>query len=207
MHGQSAFQDPSGGRFCRDLAGGRTARLEPLHESLELLFSKGFLLRFIRDFLAGRRRSETEHFQLETSDSGIVFSAIGATSSGLASSQKQWSDFRAYCQTPDIFVLALGRAFYVVPKRSLTAARTSEFQAILSSKLPQVTIRTGIRAVRHAVSRRHDPAGAVVGCCAPFKPGERFGPLPPCGFPNPPRPISYMALAKFMWSRSEIRRR
>jgi len=123
-----------------------------LFASFGYLFSKGFLLRLLRDLLAGRRRSETEHFQLETSDSGIVFSAIGATSSGLTSAQNQWSDFQAYCQTPDLFVLALGLAFYVVPKRSLTAAQTSEFQAILSSKLPQVTIRTGIRAVRHAVS-------------------------------------------------------
>ena len=133
------------------VTGNRTLALS-LFASFGYLFSKGFLLRFIRDLLAGRRRSETEHFQLETSDSGIVFSAIDAASSGLTSAQKPWSDFRAYCQTPNIFVLALGQAFYVVPKHSLTAAQTSEFQAILSSKLPQVTIRTGIRAVRHAVS-------------------------------------------------------
>jgi len=124
-----------------------------LFVSFGYLFSKGFLLRFIRESLASRRRSEPEHFEVETSDGGITFSAIGPSAgSGLVSSQKQWTECRAYCQTPDMFVLSLGRAFYIIPKRSLTEAEISEFQMVLSAKLSQATVRTGILAVRHAVS-------------------------------------------------------
>jgi len=138
------------GIYCY-VTGNRALALS-LFGSFGYLFSKGFLLRFSRDFLAGRRRPETEHFELETSDSGIVFSAIGASSSELTSSQRLWSNFRAYCQTPSIFVLSLGRTFYVIPKRTLTTVQASEFQSMLSSRVPQVKIRTGIQAVRHAVS-------------------------------------------------------
>ena len=124
-----------------------------LFASFAYLFSKGFLLRFIRNLLAGRTTSELQHFQLETGNSGIAFSAIGGTpSGGPASAQKQWSEFRAYCQTPDMFVLSAGRTFYVIPKRLLTAAEISEFQTVLRSRLPQMTVRTGPRALRHAVS-------------------------------------------------------
>src|SRR6266496_3736464 len=117
------------------------------------LFSKGFLLRFIRDSLANRCRSEPEHFQVETSDGGITFSAIGPTPpGGLASSRKPWIECRAYCETPEMFVLSLDRAFYIIPKRSLTETEISEFQMVLRAKLSQATMRTGILAVRHAVS-------------------------------------------------------
>jgi hypothetical protein len=71
---------------------------------------------------------------------------------GLASSQKSWIECRAYCQTPDMFVLSLGREFYIIPKRSLTEAEISEFQTALSARLSQAKVRTGILAVRHAVS-------------------------------------------------------
>jgi predicted Zn-dependent protease len=124
-----------------------------LFVSFGYLFSKGFLLRFIRESLASRRRSEPEHFEVETSDGGITFSVIGPTpTGGLASSQKSWTECRAYCQTPDMFVLSLGREFYIIPKRSLTEAEISEFQTALSARLSQATVRTGILAVRHAVS-------------------------------------------------------
>ena len=124
-----------------------------LFASFAYLFSKGFLLRFIRNLLAGRTKSELQHFQLETGNSGIAFSAIGGTpSGGPASAQKQWSEFRAYCQTPDMFVLSAGRTFYVIPKRLLTAAEISEFQTVLRSRLSQMKVRTGPRVLRHAVS-------------------------------------------------------
>ena len=124
-----------------------------LFVSFGYLFSKGFLLRFIRESLASRRRSEPEHFQVETNDGGIAFSAMGPTPpGGLASSQKSWTECRAYCQTPDMFVLSLGREVYIIPKRSLTEAEISEFQTALSARLSQAKVRTGILAVRHAVS-------------------------------------------------------
>lgn len=134
-----------------------------LFASFAYLFSKGFLLRFIRNLLAGRSKSEPQHFQLETGNSGIAFSATGGTpSGGPASAQKQWSEFRAYCQTPDMFVLSAGRTFYVIPKRLLPAAEISEFQAVLRSRLSQMTVRTGPRALRHAVSL------VLLGCIAFF---------------------------------------
>jgi predicted Zn-dependent protease len=124
-----------------------------LFASFAYLFSKGFLLRFIRDLRAGRSKSEPQHFQLETGNSGIAFSATGgAPTGGPESTQKRWSEFGAYCQTPDMFVLSAGRTFYVIPKRLLAAAEISEFQAVLRSRLLQVTARTGPRAVRTAVS-------------------------------------------------------
>jgi hypothetical protein len=45
--------------------------------SFGYLVSKGFLLRFIREYLARSRRPEAEHFQVETNDDGITFSALG----------------------------------------------------------------------------------------------------------------------------------
>ena len=139
------------GIYCYAI--GNRALAFSLFASFGYLFSKGFLLRFIRDFLASRRRSEPEHFQLETSSAGINFSVIGGTrTGGLASSQKSWLEFRRYCHTPDMVVLSLGRTFYVIPKRSLTAAEISEVQSVLSAKLSQATVRTGILAVRHAIS-------------------------------------------------------
>jgi predicted Zn-dependent protease len=124
-----------------------------LFASFAYLFSKGFLLRSIGNLLTGRTKSEPHHYQLETGNSGIAFSATGGTpSGGPAPAQKQWSEFRAYCQTPDMFVLSARRTFYVVPKRFLTAAEISEFQAVLGSRLSQMTVRTGPRALRHAVS-------------------------------------------------------
>jgi YD repeat-containing protein len=139
------------GIYC--YATGNRALGLSLFISFGYLFSKGFLLRFIRDSLASRRRSEPEHFQVEANDGGITFSAIGPTPPGsLASSQKPWTECRAYCQTPDMFVLSLGREFYIIPKRSLTEAEISEFQMALSARLSQATVRTGILAVRHAVS-------------------------------------------------------
>jgi len=124
-----------------------------LFASFAYLFSKGFLFRFIRDLLAGGSKSEPQHFQLETGNSGIAFSATAGTpTGGPTSAQKRWSEFRAYCQTPDMFVLSAGRTFCVIPKRLLTAPEISEFQAVLRSRLSQVPARTGPRAVRHAIS-------------------------------------------------------
>jgi predicted Zn-dependent protease len=51
-----------------------------------------------------------------------------------------------------MFVLSARRTFYVVPKRFLTAAEISEFQAVLGSRMSQMEVRTGPRALRHAVS-------------------------------------------------------
>ena len=113
------------------------------------LFCKGLLLRFFRNLMAARRGSESEHFQLETSDPGIAFSPFGAPSSGSTSSLTSWSQFRGYSQTPEMFVLSLGRAFYAVPIRSLTATQVAEFDAILCGKLTKATVRTGTLAVRH----------------------------------------------------------
>ena len=144
-------------------ATGSRALAISLFASFAYLFSKGFLLRFIRELLADRRKSELEHLQLDTGDTGITFSVIGDTPSGsLASSQKRWPEFRGYCETPDMFVLSSGRRFDVIPKRSATAAEISEFQSVLRSKLPQVPVRSGSRAVRHAVSL------ALLGCIAFF---------------------------------------
>src|SRR6266571_4471484 len=96
------------------VTGNRTLALS-LFASFGYLFSKGFLLRLIRDFLSGQRRSETEHFQLETNDSGIVFSAIDAASSGLTSAQKPWSDFRAFAKRRISSCSRWGRLFTSFP--------------------------------------------------------------------------------------------
>jgi len=205
------------GIYCYAI--GNRALAFSLFASFGYLFSKGFLLRFIRDFLASRRRSEPEHFQLETSSAGINFSVIGGTrTGGLASSQKSWLEFRRYCHTPDMVVLSLGRTFYVIPKRSLTAAEISEFQSVLSAKLSQATVRTGILAVRHAISvvllgyiAFFFFGGTIEQAwgwlCVRFNHGKPFGILHQFGFLNLRRAISCMAWAKFIWSRSEIRRR
>src|SRR5216683_1388883 len=205
------------GIYCYAI--GNRALAFSLFASFGYLFSKGFLLRFIRDFLASRRRSEPEHFQLETSSAGINFSVIGGTrTGGLASSQKSWLEFRRYCHTPDMVVLSLGRTFYVIPKRSLTAAEISEFQSVLSAKLSQATVRTGILAVRHAISvvllgyiAFFFFGGTIEQAwgwlCVRFNHGKPFGILHRFGFLNLRRAISWMAWAKFIWSRSEIRRR
>ena len=139
------------GIYC--YATGNRALAFSLFASFGYLFSEGFLLRLIRDFLSDRRRSESEHFQLETGNAGITFSVIGVSpNDGPTPSQKSWSEFRAYCETPDLFVLSSGRTCYAIPKRSLTTPEISEFQAILSGELSQRTVRTRIRGVRHAVS-------------------------------------------------------
>ena len=116
------------------------------------LLSKGFLLRFIRVQLAGSKKSEPEHFQLKTTDSGIVFSAFGSASGGTASFQKAWSEFRAHCETRDLFVLSLGRSFFVVPKHSLTAAEISEFNSphLQESTFEDTNRGTGAEARRLA---------------------------------------------------------
>ena len=44
-----------------------------LFASFAYLFSKGFLLRFIRDLLASRRNPEPQHLQLETGNNGINY--------------------------------------------------------------------------------------------------------------------------------------
>ncbi len=116
------------------------------------LLSKGYLFRFIRIQLAGSKKSEPEHFQLETSESGVVFSTLGSPSGGTAPFQRAWSEFRGYCETWDLFALSLGRTFYVVPKHSLTAAEISEFNAVLTSKIRRLNVRTGRQALRHALS-------------------------------------------------------
>jgi predicted Zn-dependent protease len=124
-----------------------------LFASFAYLFSKGLLLRSIGTLLTGRTKSEPRQYQLDTGNGGIAFSPTGGTPrGGPAPAQKQWSEFRAYCQTPDMFVLSASRTFYVVPKRFLTAAEISEFQAVLGSRLLQMTVRTGPRALRRAVS-------------------------------------------------------
>jgi hypothetical protein len=134
-----------------------------LFASFAYLFSKGFLLRSIGKLLTGRTESEPHHYRLETGNSGIAFSATGGTpSGGPAPTQKQWSEFRAYCQTPDMLILSARRTFYVVPKRFLTAAEISEFQAVLRSRLSQMKVRTGPRVLRHAVSI------VLLGCIAFF---------------------------------------
>ncbi len=117
------------------------------------LFSKGLLLRFVRDFLATKWGSESKGFRLETSDTGITFSAVDATpSGGFGSSQKAWPEFPGYCQTRNMFVLSAEPRFYVIPKRSLTAEEISEFHGLLSEKVPEVEVRTGSQAVGRAVS-------------------------------------------------------
>lgn len=116
------------------------------------LFSKSLLLRFFRNLLAAGRRSDSEHFQLETSDLGLAFSAFGAPASGSTLSPTPWSQCHKYCQIPEMFVLSSGRAFYSVPTRSLTATQVAEFDAILCRKLTKTTVRTGTLAVRHTLS-------------------------------------------------------
>jgi predicted Zn-dependent protease len=134
-----------------------------LFASFAYLFSRGFLRRSIGDLLTSRTKSEPHHYQLETGNSGIAFSVTdGTPSGGHAPAQEQWSEFRGYCQTPDMFVLSARRMFYVVPKRFLTAAEISEFQAVLGSRLSQMKVQTGPRTLRHAVSV------VLLGCIAFF---------------------------------------
>ena len=138
------------GIYCYAI--GNRALAFSLFVSFGYLFSKGLLLRFFRNLLAARRGPESEHFQLETSELGIAFSVFGAPGSGSKSSLTSWTHFQGYSQTPEMFVLSLGRVFYAVPSRSLTATQVAEFDAILCRKLTKATVRTGTLAVRHTLS-------------------------------------------------------
>ena len=111
------------------------------------LFSKGPLFRRLAAWIADIRRPETQNFEVKADVSGIVFSRVNPEPSTVANWQKNWSEFRAYYQTPGQFVLATRRDFCVIPKRSLTPEQTSEFIALLDSNVRQLKPRAGIRLV------------------------------------------------------------
>lgn len=116
------------------------------------LFSIGPLFRRVAAWIADIRRAETQNFQVTADASGIVFSRVNPEPSTVANWQKNWPEFRAYCQTPRQFVLATRRDFCVIPKRSLTSEQTSEFIALLNSNVPQLKPRVGIRVVVRVAS-------------------------------------------------------
>jgi YD repeat-containing protein len=104
------------------------------------------LPQFLRTHFASSSRL-TRQVEVDIGEYGIVSAAADDKTNS------SWDEFRKYCESPNQFLLLYARrSLFIVPKRSLSGEQIAELRRILSDKLSQTVVRTGVPALRHAAS-------------------------------------------------------